>query len=518
MIGSHDLLIGIDAGTSVIKAVAFTLSGEQIACSAIQNRYQSGQDGAATQSLPTTWSECNKALRALGQEVPGLEKRTAAIAVTGQGDGTWLVGKGNTPVSDAWIWLDARAAPTVNRLRESASERLRFEKTGTGLNTCQQGAQLAHIKEHYPEMLSNAEVALHCKDWLYLCLTGVRATDPSEASFTFGDFRTRQYDTEVLAALGLQDLRSLLPDIVEGTEIMHPLSEEAAQSTGLLAGTPVVLGYVDMVMTGLGAGVYTGNTSSACSIIGSTGVHMRPVAAQSVSLNEMGTGYIMALPVPGMVTQMQSNMAATLNLDWLLRLAAELISEIGPALKPDDLLTRMDDWLADVPPGRVVYHPYISEAGERGPFINASARASFIGLNTNHRFPDLLRAVVDGLGMATRDCYTVMGKMPDEIRLSGGAARSAAFRSVIASAVGCGVRVSEREETGAAGAAMMAAVAIGAYKTMEDCISQWVSPLLGDLQPPLAELRQPYANLYSVYSESREALVPVWKKLPTSQQ
>lgn len=79
---------------------------------------------------------------------------------------------------------------------------MRFEATGTGLNTCQQSAQMAHMDRYHPELLNGSEVALHCKDWLYLNLTGVRATDPSEASFTFGNFRTRRYDDNVIAAPG----------------------------------------------------------------------------------------------------------------------------------------------------------------------------------------------------------------------------------------------------------------------------------------------------------------------------
>ena len=79
---------------------------------------------------------------------------------------------------------------------------MRFEATGTGLNTCQQSAQMAHMDRYHPELLNGSEVALHCKDWLYLNLTGVRATDPSEASFTFGNFRTRRYDDNVIAARG----------------------------------------------------------------------------------------------------------------------------------------------------------------------------------------------------------------------------------------------------------------------------------------------------------------------------
>lgn len=158
------------------------------------------------------------------RKVPGLSARTAAISVTGQGDGTWLVGRDNKPVGDAWIWLDARAANTVTKLAAGPMNRARFEATGTGLNTCQQGTQMAHMDSFVPELLDNAEVALHCKDWLYLNLTGVRATDPSEASFTFGNFRNRQYDDVVIEALGLKKRRDLLPEIVDGTLTQHPLS------------------------------------------------------------------------------------------------------------------------------------------------------------------------------------------------------------------------------------------------------------------------------------------------------
>ncbi len=131
---SGDLIIGIDAGTSVIKAVAFDLAGRQIACASIRNRYELGgaASGAATQSMPQTWADCAAALRDLGTMVDGLAARTAAVGITGQGDGTWLVGAQNEPVTDAWLWLDARAAPTVSRLSAKASDRARFKATGTG--------------------------------------------------------------------------------------------------------------------------------------------------------------------------------------------------------------------------------------------------------------------------------------------------------------------------------------------------------------------------------------------------
>ena len=117
-----ELLIGIDSGTSVVKAVAFTLSGVQLAVFAVPNSYQTGADGAATQSLHQTWADCATALRGLAEKLPNLAARTAAVSVTAQGDGTWLAGPGNRPVGDAWLWLDARAAPTVDRLAATAAD------------------------------------------------------------------------------------------------------------------------------------------------------------------------------------------------------------------------------------------------------------------------------------------------------------------------------------------------------------------------------------------------------------
>ena len=511
-----EFLIGIDSGTSVVKAVAFTLSGVQIAAHAVPNGYSAGADGAVTQGLAQTWADCATALRGLAEKVPNLAARTAAIAVTAQGDGTWLAGAGNKPVADAWLWLDARAAPTVERLAASPANRARFEATGTGLNTCQQGTQMAHIDRFHPELLDAAEVVLHCKDWIYLNLTGVRVTDPSEASFTFGNFRTRAYDAQVIDALGLTHRQNLLPEIIDGSQITHPLTPEAARQTGLRAGTPVSLGFVDMVMTALGAGVHTGAVGAACSTIGSTGVHMRATSVDGVHLNAEGTGYVICLPVPGMVTQVQTNMAATLNIDWLLRMAADLMADFGRPTKHADLVPLIESWLAASTPGALLYHPYISEAGERGPFVNADARAGFVGLNFTHRFADLLRAVVEGLAMATRDCYEAMGAKPLELRLTGGAARSKGLRGVLSAATGAPVRVSLREEAGAAAAAMMAAVAIGVYPAMDACIAEWVTPLLGEAEAPDPALTATYAQTFPAYKSAREGLTAAWSGLAAS--
>lgn len=506
-----DVLIGIDAGTSVIKSVAFDLAGNQIAIASVPNKYETSSDGAATQSLERTWQDCAKTLRDLAELVPELASRTLAVAVTGQGDGTWLVGKHDAPVGEGWLWLDARAAPTVHKLRAKSADRKRFEATGTGLNSCQQGTQLAHMQAELPELLEGAQTALHCKDWLYLKLTGARVTDPSEACFSFGDFRTRAYNDDVIAALGLTDMRHMLPEIIDGAQDTIPLSDGAADETGLLAGTPISLGYVDVVCTAMGAGAYARGLSAGCTILGTTGMHLRSVSDQSVYLNEDRTGYVMTLPVPGQVAQIQSNMAATLNIDWMLNIVEDLTSELGTGVGRSELLSHVDRWITSGKAGSVLYHPYISEAGERGPFVNNTARASFVGLNSSHRFADLFRAVAEGLALAGTDCYNAMGGVPNEVRLTGGAAKSAALRGVMSAAMNTQIRVSSRGEAGAAGAAMMAAVATGVYETMDACVEEWVTPLIGNAEEPDPGLAEVYADIFKEFVATRNALEPIWE-------
>jgi erythritol kinase (D-erythritol 1-phosphate-forming) len=511
---SGDILIGLDAGTSVIKAVAFSLKGEEIAVEARPNSYSTLDGSGVEQDMARTWQDAAASLRGLAAKVPDLAGRIAAIAVTGQGDGLWLIDGEGRPVAPALLWLDARAASVVDSLRHGPRGAAHYERTATGLAPCQQGAQLAWMQRHRPEVLAAATTAFHCKDWLYFNLTGARCTDPSEGLFTYGDFRTGAYSDEVIDSLGLAALRDLIPPIADGTRHCDRLTAAAAQEIGLPEGIPVVLGYVDVICAALGAGLYDRTIATGCTILGSTGMHMRLAhSAEDVRLNPARTGYTMAFPVPQCFSQMQSNLAATLNLDWLIDLGRDLGAANGGARSRGDLLAGLDNQVRAATPGRLIYHPYISEAGERGPFLDPSARASFIGLSIRTSYADMLRAVVEGLAFAGRECYAAMGPIPAEIRLTGGAARSAAIRSIMAAVLGAGVRASRRAEAGAAGAAMIAAVSLGLYPDMDACAADWVTPLLGAPEEPDDGLSSIYDTLYPAYVESRQALASTWHAL-----
>ena len=509
-----DIIIGIDAGTSVIKSIAFSLTGEQLAESAVSNTYVNLADGGVEQDPLRTWLDTVKTLKHLQQNIPDLPDRLAAISVTGQGDGTWLIDKHGQPVGAGWLWLDARASALVEEFQTGPYQRARFELTGTGFAACQQSAHLKWMQQHSPDTLAQSAVAFHCKDWLYFNLTGERVTDPSEGCFTFGNFRTREYAEEILDMLELRDCAHLPPPMLDGVRTHHKLSAESASLLGLLQGTPIVLAYVDVLCTALGAGLYDNKPNLGCTIVGSTGIHMNLVdGVDNVVLNDDCTGFTMPMPVDGVYAQMQSNLASTLNIDWVLDLATDLLTDHGVSTSRKELLPKIDKWLSESVAADLIYQPYILEAGERGPIIDANARAGFIGLNTRHRFADLIRGVIEGLALAARDCYTSMGVVPEEIRLTGGAARSDSLRRVFGNVLGASLRTCTRQEAGAAGAAMIAAVSIGSYRTMNDCVADWVTPLLGQLEEYDSEESAKYDELFPSYVNSRHALQPVWKQL-----
>ena len=133
---TRDLIIGIDAGTSVLKSVAFTLDGVQVGVAARPNCYVRFGHGCVEQDMRRTWHDATQTLCDLAAIVPGLAGRVAALAVTGQGDGCWLIDANGEPVGDALIWLDSRAAEMAAAFVAGPDHAAHYATTGTGLNAC----------------------------------------------------------------------------------------------------------------------------------------------------------------------------------------------------------------------------------------------------------------------------------------------------------------------------------------------------------------------------------------------
>ncbi|MGI9502900.1 MAG: FGGY-family carbohydrate kinase, partial [Geminicoccaceae bacterium] len=284
--------------------------------------------------------------------------------------------------------------------------------------------------------------------------------------------------------------------------------------------TPVVLGPLDVIATTLGAGAYEPGRNIGISILGSTGMHIRIFHdADDIVLSDEQVGYIMPFVVPGTWGGFQSHMAATLNIDWLVDMAATCAELAGmDGVDRRDLLLKLDKQAGDARPGMLLFHPFISENGERGPFVNPKARAQILGLSTKSGPGDLMRAIYEGMAFAGKDCYRALEHKPDEIRLAGGAANSALCRRILAASVGAPVRIVERAEAGAAGAALTAAVSIGLYETIANGLRDWVTPYLGDLEPVDQELAAIYDDLFPAYRDGYLQMNGVWQTLYRSIQ
>ena len=211
-----------------------------------------------------------------------------------------------------------------------------YRHTGCGMNACNQSAQMVWLERHAPEMLERGRHRLP--------LQGLALPQPHRRArhrHHRGHFHLRRLPHPRLRACRHRGARAVAPARTccrpwsMGPRTTHPLTPAAAAAIGLPAGTPVALGVVDVVCTALGAGLYEPGRRIGCSIVGSTGMHMRlaPDAAE-VELAAEPSGYVMSFPVPGAAARMQSNMAATLNVDWIADMAREAMLALGgPAIE-----------------------------------------------------------------------------------------------------------------------------------------------------------------------------------------
>lgn len=169
-----------------------------------------------------------------------------------------------------------------------------------------------------------------------------------------------------------------------------------------------------------------------------------------------------------------------------------------------------------------MFHPFISDNGERGPFTEPLARAQFTGLSSASTLGALARAVWEGVAFASRDCYEALGfdadHRPEEIRLTGGAARSALLRQILADVMGCPVRVSRRGEAGAAGAAIIAAVSVGRYRDVTEATPSWVDALLEAQCTEPGAHRARYDALFTAYRAGYRHQFDHWRALGAARE
>jgi erythritol kinase len=474
--------LGIDAGTSVVKAALFDDDGEALAVAGRPLDLVHGDGDAVEQDLEQIVTAVGEVTREVtAGRAPHL------VALTGQGDGLWLTDADGRAVRPTLSWLDGRAADLLNRwTADGVTERV-FRLNGTTLFPGAPGPLLAWLDAHEPDALDRATTASTCKDALFARLTGERATDPSDSSVPFGDGTGTGYSAKAITAMGVAHRRDLLPPVVTPLP-QAALTDAGAGLLGLPAGVPVSAGPFDFPACAVGAGVR--GIGDALLIVGTTlgcMVHVDALATEgdpagfSVATGERGR-WLRAMPA----------MVGTASMDWMLRTLGLGVDAIDTAL-------------AESPPGArgVEVLPYFATSGERAPFVDPHASGQVTGVRLTTTRDDLVRAVCEGLAYAARHCFAAAGGV-GRIVACGGGTRSRPWLQVFADVLGVPLELARTPEVGARGAVLAAAAARGEPLDVD----RWTAP--EDVVEPDPAVAGRYDDGYARYLDHVRAAQPFW--------
>ncbi len=512
---ASEILIGLDAGPDRIDAAAFDRDGRELQAVSSASPVALLEHGAE-QDLGDSWQAAAQAVRQLASHVPDLPRRTVALAITGRSGGTWLIDEDGDPVTPAWPGPARRAQLIVERWQQTGLAAKLQAITGVAADSARSNAQLSWLLRHRPEVVERAATAFGAKDWLYFCCTGERATDPAEGIASFGNRRTRAYDPAVLQLLSLQEVERLLPEMIDGTRHQGALTRAAAAATGLRSGTPVVLAPPNVIASALAAGLAEANHDLAGSIFGATTCHLR-VLPDRHEVNGSGESPVSLLPfVAPRISLAVSASPGVADLDWLVGLGVQLLADAGLiGIGRDDLQAILERKAAQARPGALLVQPFVTDHG-LPETAAARARAHMLGLGRETTVYELMRALHEGQGFAARTSHAALGPPPAEIRLIEDARSSPLRRAILAACIGAPVRVVERAAPATAGAALLAAVALGQYRSIGEAAGQWVLPWLGEPEAVNPELEARYAQLYPIHCGAQPVITEIAQALDRS--
>jgi L-xylulokinase len=498
MVNAPSFLLGLDAGNTVIKAVLFDLTGTQIAAHGIDGATHKPAVGMVERSVPELLENARTAIRQC-LEKAGIEARQiVAIGTAGHGNGLYLLDKDQQPLLGIQS-LDSRAAQMANTLDRERGEALHTICLQRPWPS-QTPMLLSWVKENQPELYARAGTLLFAKDVLTWHLTGRIATEISDMSGA-GLVRMPEasYDDELMTLYGLGDAMELLPPLHQPSEVVGTITEEAAALTGLAAGTPVVAGLFDVVASAMGSGAAL--PGSASLVAGSWSINQvfseKPVRDERV--------FMVAAYGPGRYANMENSATSAANLEWYVRALIER------GAHHDDPFGAVNEMVGKVQAAHddPMFQPFLY-----GGRLGSHYRASFFGMAGWHGEGHLLRALFEGVMFEHRrhvgvlaDAGVGMGKAV----LSGGGARSPHWPQIFADGLGVPVTVAEARETGALGAAMMAAVGIGIYKD-EIQAAEAMTRAVKTYEPD-PSMRNHYDRRYALWTRLNVASEPIWRDL-----
>ena len=471
-------LVGLDVGTTGVKALAVAPDGEVLARQEREYPLSLPHPGWAEQD-PEDWRRAaEEALAALGVA------EVAGIGLTGQMHGLVALDAQERVVRPAMLWNDQRTGAECREIEETIGLERLIELTGNRALPGFTAPKLLWLRTHEPEAFERIAHVLLPKDYVRLALTGERATDVADASGTLlFDVAGRRWSEEVLAALDLPS--AWLPPALESPE----------RSAETAAGVPVAAGAGDQQAGALGVGATRPGPVSV--VLGTSGVVFATLP--ELALDPEARAHVFCHAVPGAWEAMGVMLSAAGALRWFR-------DALAPGTEYEVLLAEAERWA----PGAegALFLPYLT--GERTPHADPGARAAFTGLSARHDRGALVRAVLEGVAYGLRDSLEILRSLGCRLesgRVSGGGARSELWLRIVASVLGLPVERTVVEEGAAYGAALLGGVAGGVFGDVHEAVEACVA--VRETIEPDPEWVDAYAEGYDRYRSLYPALRPL---------
>jgi len=434
-------VVGIDLGTSSVKAVVITAAGQVLAQAGAAYPVSTPRPGWS-ETDPQAWLDATVGV--VRTAVAQARVTPVGIGLSGQMHGLVLADESGKPLRPAMLWSDARAVAELAVYQAlPASVRARLANP---LSPGMAGPMLAWVAAAEPGVYASTRWALQPKDWLRAQLTARFDSEPSDASATLlYDLRGAEWDREVLAALGIRD--DLMPAILpsSGTRA-GKLTADLARILDLTPGIPVAAGAADTAAAMLGSGLTDPNTAQLT--IGTGAQLVRPVTALPDPLPARPVSHLYRTATGSGWYRMGAVLNGGLTLSWVCRVLGaswpELYAAADAAPRPDD----------------PYFLPHLN--GERTPYLDPGLRGAWTDLNPRHQRSDLLRAALEGVAFAIGDALPHVlqpSDRVDHLRLAGGGTTDPAWRQLLADVLGYGLAPVEVSAASGLGAGLLALVA-----------------------------------------------------------
>jgi xylulokinase len=500
-------LLGIDLGTSGLKAVLFDTKGRQLARGYSANRYLTGSGSSAEQDPETWWQGCCRAVGSALRDAGIAPEQVAGIGVCGFHHCPVFLNNKGKPVRASIVTHDPRLEKSLDDLKARGVVQRVKELTGSRVTAGHFPVIYHHVRTHEKHVLDATSHILLAKDYLRYKLTGTIGTELCDATGTHlvgmpGD----SWSAELCELLEVP--MSKLPGIGQSSRIDAGLSREAAGATGLHPDTPVVYGGGDSHCALLGLGAVR---DMQIGLLLGTNSTLRLVFREFQRLSEPPV-WIQRHVVPGQFTASASSMAGAAALSWF----RDMLLDPGAGTRSGTGgYEELDALAAAVEPGSdgLLFLPYIY--GERSPFYNLKARGSFLSFGHHHGRGHFVRSVMEGVAFATANNLEVLLHLPwaSEDRMAavrtglGGGSLLGSWRRILANALGRPLEVMQIREPGCLGAGLLAGLGLGLYPSASAAVSEAVRS--HSVVHPQPEVNALYLERRRLFNQTYQALEPI---------